>query len=69
MKNIITIIRNTFMYVTIFMIAVCMVSFVLNTIKWFVHMAISNQIPAVGYMLLGIVMVIGTFTAIDKIRQ
>ncbi len=68
MNKIITAIKNTFMYVTLLILGVSIVSFTLNTLIWFLHMMLTDTMHAFGYLCLGTIMVIGTFTAIDKFR-
>ena len=65
----ITAMKNTFMYVTLLILGVSIVSFVLNTMTWFLYVMLTDTMLALGYLCLGSIMCIGTFTAIDKIRE
>ncbi len=68
MNKMITVIKNTFMYTTLLILGVSIVSFTLKTMLWFLHMMLTDTIHAFGYLCLGTIMMIGTFTAIDKLR-
>ena len=69
MKNILTVIRNTFMFITLFVLGASIVSFALNTILWFLYIMLTDPVHAIGYLCLGVIMVIGISTAIDKVRE
>ncbi len=64
----ITAVQNAFMWVTLLIVGVSIVSFALKTMVWFLGMMFLDPIHALGYLCLGAIMMIGTFTAIDKIR-
>lgn len=64
----ITVMKNTFMYVTLLILGVSVVSFTLNTMIWFLHVMLTDTVHALGYLCLGAIMMIGIFTAIDKAR-
>ena len=69
MNKMITAMKNTFMYVTLLILGVSIVSFVLNTMTWFLYVMLTDTMHAFGYLCLGAIMCIGAFTAIDKIRE
>ena len=64
----ITAVQNAFMWMTLLIVSVSIVSFALKTMVWFLYMMMTDTIHALGYLCLGAIMMIGTFTAIDKIR-
>lgn len=69
MKKMITAVQNAFMWMTLLIVGVSIVSFALKTMLWFLYIMMTDTIHALGYLCLGTIMVIGTFTAIDKIRE
>lgn len=56
------------MWITLLIVGVSIASFALKTMVWFLGMMFLDTIHALGYLCLGAIMMIGTFTAIDKIR-
>ena len=68
MKNVITAIQNAFMWITLLIVGVSIVSFALKTMVWFIGMMLIDPIHALGYLCLGVILCIGASTAIDKIR-
>jgi len=69
MKKMITAVQNAFMWMTLLIVGVSIVSFALKTMLWFLYIMMTDTIHALGYLCLGAILVIGTFTAIDKIRE
>jgi hypothetical protein len=69
MKNTITVIQNIMMYLTLLILGVSIVSFALKTIVWFLYIMLTEPMHALGYTCLGVIMVIGVSTAIDKIKE
>ena len=65
----ITAVQNAFMWMTLLIVGVSIVSFALKTMLWFLYIMMTDTIHALGYLCLGAILVIGTFTAIDKIRE
>ena len=68
MKNVITAIQNAFMWITLLIVGVSIVSFEKKTMVWFVGMMLIDPIHALGYLCLGVILCIGASTAIDKMR-
>ena len=64
----ITAIQNAFMWMTLLIVGVSIVSFALKTMVWFVGMMLIDPIHALGYLCLGVILCIGASTAIDKMR-
>lgn len=69
MKNVITAIKSTSMYLSILILGTAIVSFALKTLVWFLGLMLLDPVHALGYICLGVILVVGVSTAIDKFRD
>ena len=69
MKNVITAIKETSMYLAILIIGTSIVSFALKTLVWFLGVMLQEPLHAIGYVCLGAILVLGVSTGIDKFRD
>lgn len=69
MKNIITAVKTTCMWIALIVLGTSLMDFVISKSVWYLGLLLMDPLKALGYLVFASIIIIGVFQFIDKVQE
>jgi len=69
MRNIITAVKTTCMWIALIVIGTSLMDFVISKSVWYLGLLLMDPLKALGYLVFASAIAIGVFQFIDKVQE